>query len=197
MNAFLILDVEASGFEGYPIEVAVCDQDGTIISWLIRPHPRWAAWEWSQEAERIHGISRDLLDAAGLPVEVVARELVECIGACVAAGGSIYSDSPAYDGWVPGGWLYSLFEAAGVPSPAAALGDISRLWFEAGRPLLEGLPEEWILGAEVGRVRAEAMVAAIVTQEVEHGKARHRHRAGEDVRGHWKTWQAIGQTAKD
>jgi hypothetical protein len=190
------LDVEASGFDGYPIEVAVTDEAGGVASWLIRRHHRWATWEWSMEAEGIHGISRDLLEVEGLPVEVVARELTECIEACVVAGGGVFSDNSVYDGWMPSGWLWSLFEAAGVPPPAAALEDISRLWWEAGRPLLEGLPEDWMPGADVAWERAEAMLAGIIKREVERGKARHRHRAGEDVRSHLETWKEIRLAAE-
>ena len=97
------LDFEASSLDGHPIEVAISTADGRIRSWLIRPAWRWT--DWSAKAERLHGISREMLARDGASVRDVARDLNEAL-----ADGVVYSDSPEYDGR----WCRQLFEAAGV-----------------------------------------------------------------------------------
>jgi hypothetical protein len=68
---YIVIDIEASGFDGFPIEVGWCDQDGNCESHLIRP-----AWDWTNwdiRAERIHGITRELLMAQGEAHDDVAQ----------------------------------------------------------------------------------------------------------------------------
>ena len=101
----VIIDVEASGFDphSYPIEVGVVLESGARFSRLIKPYPDWV--HWSREAERVHGISRELLQRHGQSGQEVAAELN-----CWLAGKSVYSD-----GWVlDKPWLIRLFEHAGV-----------------------------------------------------------------------------------
>jgi hypothetical protein len=80
---YVVIDVEASGFDGFPIKVGWCDQDGNSESHLIRPAWNWT--DWDTRAVRQHGISRDLLKAQGEPHEVVAK-LVADAGAVSQAG---------------------------------------------------------------------------------------------------------------
>lgn len=74
-------DVEASALEGgYPIEIGVATlwKTGSIEtrSWLIRPPSFWlATMLWSDEAERLHGLTRANLEALGLEPAQVCREL--------------------------------------------------------------------------------------------------------------------------
>ena len=58
-----IIDLEASGFGrgSYPIEVGFALENREIYSFLIKPEADWT--HWSEEAEEIHGISREQLDA--------------------------------------------------------------------------------------------------------------------------------------
>ncbi|MEZ5612903.1 MAG: hypothetical protein R3E33_05345 [Rhodocyclaceae bacterium] len=99
------IDVEASGLGrgSYPIEIGVCLPDGTSRCWLIRPAPLWRAWE--PAAERIHRLSRDLLERHGRPIRSVAEELNE-----VLAGQVVYSDAWGND--MP--WVAALFDEAGL-----------------------------------------------------------------------------------
>ena len=100
----VIIDVEASGFHphSYPIEVGVALESGERFSRLIKPYPEWT--HWSGEAERVHGISRDLLERCGRPGGEVVAELNRWL-----AGKTVYSD-----GWVlDKPWLIRLFEQAG------------------------------------------------------------------------------------
>ena len=68
----IALDFEASCLprhgRSYPIEIGIADEHGLIRSWLIRPPDAWAGWGWTQEAERLHGISKEQLARDGLPL---------------------------------------------------------------------------------------------------------------------------------
>lgn len=111
MDKVAIIDFEASCLPNhglsYPIEVAVAKVGGGSRSWLIRPASRWFYWDWSQEAEALHGISRDMLKQNGLPAPQVLREL-----AVEVAGCRVYADSDL-DSY----WLETLAEACDAPLP--------------------------------------------------------------------------------
>lgn len=106
-----IIDFEASCLpeagESYPIEVALAKIDGGTRSWLIRPTGEWRFWDWSAEAERLHGISRAMLAEQGHNPEDVLDGL-----AAEAAGYDIYADCDldAY-------WLETLAQACGRAPP--------------------------------------------------------------------------------
>lgn len=100
-----IMDIEASGFgfDSYPIEIGVVLGDGSKYCALIKPADGWQFW--TAEAERIHGLSREVLQEHGKPIQHVAAELNEFIGDRV-----VYSD-----GWVVDKpWLSRLFYDAGA-----------------------------------------------------------------------------------
>jgi hypothetical protein len=100
-----IIDVEASGFGSlsYPIEVGVINQAGKRFCSLIKPQVDWTHWD--TKAESLHGISRQLLQEKGLPVQHVCQQLNQFV-----AGQIVYSD-----GWVVDDtWLIKLFDAAKV-----------------------------------------------------------------------------------
>lgn len=100
-----IIDIEASGFgaESYPIEVGVALEDGSTRCYLVLPHDDWTYWD--EEAERVHRIPRDILEAHGRPLEEVAEDLNRFIG----------SADTFSDGWeVDKPWISQLFYAAGL-----------------------------------------------------------------------------------
>lgn len=118
-----VLDIEASGFGGgsYPIEVGYVMPDGRARCTLVRPARHWLHWD--DEAERVHGIRRELLIQHGRSAEVVARQMNDDL-----AGQTVYCDGWAHDY----SWLGTLFEEADlVPSfrleSAARLLDEGRL----------------------------------------------------------------------
>jgi DNA polymerase III epsilon subunit-like protein len=100
-----IIDIEASGFGrgSYPIEVGFALPDRTSYSFLIKPAQSWT--HWSDEAEKIHGLSRELLQKEGLPMKDVAYELNR-----VLADRVLYSDAWSFDS----SWLGRIFEEAGI-----------------------------------------------------------------------------------
>ncbi len=101
----IILDVEASGFGrgSYPIEVGIALPNGDLHAWLIKPLPEWTHWQ--ENAEQIHGISRERLQRDGLAPRVVAKTLNNLL-----QGKTIYTD-----GWgVDRPWLALLFHEVGL-----------------------------------------------------------------------------------
>ncbi|MGO4169362.1 3'-5' exonuclease [Novosphingobium sp. YAF33] len=114
-----LIDFEASCLpeygQSYPIEVAVARIDGESRSWLIKPPPRWQTWDWSEEAESLHGISRAMLACDGLPPAQVFAEMVAFVGTC-----EVYSDAD-----LDGFWLEVLCEELDekLPFPIRFLGE--------------------------------------------------------------------------
>jgi hypothetical protein len=100
-----VIDIEASGFGrgSYPIEVGIALPDGSAYCALVRPARDWTHWD--REAERVHGISRTLLELHGRSAEEVAGELNRRLN-----GHPVYSDNWAHDY----AWLAQLFETAGL-----------------------------------------------------------------------------------
>lgn len=99
------IDFEASSLDliaSYPIEVGICLPDGTLHSWLIRPHVLWQ--DWSESAEKIHGISRQTLEQEGVPVSEVAASLNSLLS------GPVFCDAWTFDSF----WLHRLFRAANI-----------------------------------------------------------------------------------
>lgn len=91
---FVFTDVEASSLiNGFPIEVAFCDDGLNVSSWLIRPHETWSTLSWDEKAQEVHGLSQAYLQAEGLPAEQVAAEVAERLQNVRF----IWSDNPSYD----------------------------------------------------------------------------------------------------
>jgi hypothetical protein len=119
MTCPALIDFEASCLpeygRSYPIEVAVARVDGTSRTWLIRPAEAWRHWDWSPQAEALHGISPERIAREGLPPDTVVREM-----AAFAADCPVYADADldAY-------WLEVLAHAAGAkpPFPVHYLGE--------------------------------------------------------------------------
>lgn len=110
----VFLDFEASslGKHGFPVQVGWVFEDGEAEEHLIAPAPEWE--EWSDEAEAIHGFSRERLRRDGEPHETVARRMV-----AVLSGHDLFASAPSWDGQ----WLSRLLRAAGLPRHALRLRD--------------------------------------------------------------------------
>lgn len=104
-------DFEASGLDGYPIEVGwafTIPETGEVHSesHLIKPPEFWPVKEsWERSAERLHGISLDRLKQEGRPAWEVAQRMNAAL-----AGRELFSDAPPYDET----WMQQLFDAAGL-----------------------------------------------------------------------------------
>jgi hypothetical protein len=106
--AIMTIDFEASCLprhgRSFPIEVGVSDLAGRTQAWLIRPHPVWHGWEWTAEAEGLHGLSRRQVEREGLPAAVVLQNL-----AAAVRGHAVVADSD-----LDARWLRTLALAAGA-----------------------------------------------------------------------------------
>lgn len=104
------IDFEASCLprhgRSFPIEVGVA-ADGRSQSWLIRPHESWAGWDWTAEAQALHGLTPEKLHREGLPVEAVLDRLI-----AATDGRQVVADS-IIDQY----WLETLARAAGESAP--------------------------------------------------------------------------------
>ena len=115
-----VLDIEASGFGrgSYPIEVGFVLPDGWAYCSLIRPEISWTHWDCT--AERLHGVSRALLQRRGRSTAEVAAALNARL-----AGRDVYCDNWAHDY----AWLARLFDAAAL-QPAFHLRHLRELLSE-------------------------------------------------------------------
>ncbi len=101
----IIIDVEASGFGAgsYPIEVGIAVPEGSDYCRLIRPEPSWTRWD--EDTEKVHGLTREILQNHGKPAVEVAKQLND-----ILADKVVYSDGWGYDQT----WLSLLFHHAGT-----------------------------------------------------------------------------------
>jgi hypothetical protein len=102
---FIFIDVEASGFgsASYPIEVGCAFPDGVAYCSLIKPEPDWLHWD--ESAEKVHGISRDVLSLHGRNSHHVATELNEKL-----LGKRVVTDAWYHDF----NWIHRLFDATNL-----------------------------------------------------------------------------------
>ena len=139
-----IIDVEASGFgaASYPIEVGLVLPDGQTFCSLIATAPDWRHWDDS--AERVHGVSRDLLRQHGKPAYDVAREVNGLL-----RGMTVYCDSWYHDFT----WLSRLFDA-GESTQAFRLEDIRSLLSQEEADRWQETKDEVIAELGIDRHRA-------------------------------------------
>lgn len=131
------LDFEASGLHhnSYPVEVGWSDCDLRTEGFLVRPTPTWSIEDWSLQAEKIHGISREETELHGVPVEEIAVRLNEALD-----GMMVFSDNVEFDTR----WLMRLFRAANA-APAFVLHDwVQQCRLEAAR--------RWLSQKEVSEI---------------------------------------------
>ncbi|MYL96685.1 hypothetical protein GR702_02695 [Novosphingobium sp. FGD1] len=99
MSCPALIDFEASCLpeygQSYPIEVAVARIDGSSRAWLIRPVEAWRYWDWSDEAEALHGISPQMLESEGLPPQQVLAEMIDFVRGC-----NVYADADLDEYWL-------------------------------------------------------------------------------------------------
>lgn len=148
-----VIDFEASGFgtDSYPIEVGVVLADGQKYCALIKPAVGWHFW--SDEAEAVHGLSRDLVVEHGKPVRLVVNELNDFLGSRVA-----YSD-----GWVVDKpWLSRLYYGSGV-QPSFQLSPLEMILKEQQMAIWSDTKREVI--DELALQRHRASSDALIIQE--------------------------------
>jgi hypothetical protein len=141
-----VLDIEASGFgsASYPIEIGFVLPDGTAYCTLIAPDATWTHWDG--DAERMHGISRSLLQRHGRSAREVAVELNHRL-----AGRTVYCDNWAHDY----AWLARLFESADI-SPSFRLRHLRELMSENAAERFDDAREVVARNLQLRRHRASS-----------------------------------------
>jgi hypothetical protein len=106
-----IVDIESSGLgpDSWPVSIAWhILETGAEGHLLIKPALGWTGWQ--DEAEEIHGITRDRLQRDGVLPDAAAREIAHALG-----GADAHSDAPALDQ----AWMDKIFAGTrGLAIPA-------------------------------------------------------------------------------
>lgn len=147
------IDFEASSLDlvaSYPIEVGLCLADGSVKSWLIKPHVLWH--DWSEKSARIHGITRDELSREGIEIDAVVAEMNALLS------GTIYCDAWTFDSF----WLHRLFKASHSKTNFQ-LDSVSALLSEQQIERWQDVHKQVI--AELGLPRHRAANDALILQE--------------------------------
>lgn len=165
---FVFLDNEASslGADSYPIEIAWVWENGRSESFLIRPERDWI--DWSEEAEALHGISRETLLREGQPASIVAQRFL-----AAAAKGRIVSDAPVFDR----SWLQRLCSVVGRDEPVV-------------HPVLEA----WVTALAAAHKKTSSAEDAALLSQVrarEEKRTSRRHRALPDALELWRVWKDL------
>lgn len=125
------IDFEASCLpchgRSFPIEVGICEDGQPARSWLIRPHADWDGWDWTGEAQNLHGLTRDRILRDGLPPAHVIAELDAAL-----RGARVVADSE-----LDQHWLYLLAKAGGVarPRPIEHIAALIDEWGSTGQDM--------------------------------------------------------------
>ena len=103
----IFLDIEASSwaFNSFPIEIAWGSTTTDVESYLINPAQIESWTDWSSNAEKAHGISKEILISDGISPKKMCEILKDRLENSI-----VYSDAPDYDGM----WLFNLFEGCGI-----------------------------------------------------------------------------------
>ncbi|AXS81244.1 hypothetical protein [Dechloromonas sp. HYN0024] len=121
----VIIDIEASGFGrgSYPVEIGYFAPDGESYCTLILPEPGWTHWDSS--AEKVHGITREVLASHGKPAAEV----------CLALNRSLHGKKVYCDGWAHDYvWLAVMYDAVGL-IPSFQLKDLRELLSDCSKSL--------------------------------------------------------------
>ncbi|MFP3544403.1 transcriptional regulator [Rhizobium sp. SIMBA_035] len=159
MNVFLDFEASSLSKHSYPIEIAWVFEDGQSRSLLIAPPANWT--DWSADAERLHGISREKLADEGVPISLVVQEMMATL-----SDHDLFASSPSWDGK----WLSVLLRAGGVPRHALRVRKSDHLFVEVALMLIED--------RDVRGVDAAALVANVIARSEPAGPA---HRALPDA----------------
>ncbi|WP_342249715.1 3'-5' exonuclease [Sphingomonas sp. OTU376] len=178
MLVFLDFEASSLGKHSYPIEVAWIFADGRSETHLIRPAPAWI--DWDEEAQAIHGITRETLALHGTPHDLIAQRMIDQL-----TGHDLLASAPSWDGK----WLSALLRAAGYPRHSLRL-----------RRTAEALREcAWsILAPKLADEDVVAAIEAILTRH-ENGASGEApaHRALPDAQADRARWLAVCDAARE
>lgn len=172
MLVFMDFEASSLGKRSFPVEVAWVFEDGRSEAHLIRPAPGWQ--DWDAGSERIHGLSRAVLERDGAPHDMVARRMIDAL-----TGHDLLASAPSWDGK----WLSVLLRAAGLPRHSLRLRDTE----EAQRAVAAGLLADVVPAAQL----AAEVEDVIVRTGVRDRQGQPAHRALADAEEERQRWIAV------
>ncbi|MCR0985021.1 3'-5' exonuclease family protein [Roseomonas populi] len=182
----IFLDFEASSLAvaSFPVEAGWVTEDGEGEAHLIRPAPGWD--DWSAEAERMHGLSREHLAREGKSVEEVARRILDVLG---TEGVTVATDAARWEQM----WLNRLMQAAGLMHSIKVLELEREVLLPEAQRILHLAPAEGTRGAHLARGALLDRASEIVgdSQHAEKELRRVRHRALQDAEGMRWWWLEV------
>jgi hypothetical protein len=149
----IIIDIEASGFgpDSYPIEIGLALEEGAKYCALVHPAPEWIHWD--DDAEKVHRVSRDILEEYGKPMDEVANELNE-----ILRNKTVYTD-----GWVVDKpWIGKMFYACGI-APQFTTSSLEMILSEEQMEIWHDTKDEIL--REMDKKRHRASLDALVIQK--------------------------------
>lgn len=176
MKVFLDFEASSLSKQSYPIEVAWVFEDGRSESHLIKPAAGWD--DWSEAAQAIHGIDRQLLLDEGEPHDGVAKRMVEALG-----GHDLFASAPSWDGK----WMSYLLRTAGYPRHTLRLRNTDEALQETATEILAPILVAARLPVEVHDIIARVRAAKSTVPA---------HRALADAIGEYQSWVSAGQAAR-
>ncbi|MBP0495805.1 transcriptional regulator [Roseomonas indoligenes] len=159
-------------------------EDGEGETHLICPASEWD--DWSLESEKVHGLTRDLLAREGIPVEEVARRMLDVLG---MEDVRVTSDAARWEQQ----WLDRLMQAAGLQHSIRVLDLEREILLPEAQRILRDAPAEGAPGAHLAWAALLDRASDIVggSRHAEQNLRRIRHRALQDAGGMRWWWLEV------
>jgi hypothetical protein len=87
-----VVDIEASGFEGYPIEIGWSAVGSGVYRSLLVSPAAFVGGRWDPISEEVHGISIEMLQKDGMDPDTIIFALLKDTDGCL-----LISDAPEFD----------------------------------------------------------------------------------------------------
>ena len=162
-DVYFCVDIEASGLVPalYNLVsigvVPVIQEGGNGGSWKVQPEEFYVELKpiapgFDPQAMAIHGISREHLEAQGVPAETAMRRLAEFVDGYRRRGRAVFVGHNAVFDWSFIAYYFELYKIPnpfgykGIDSKSLAMGRLGISWFETSKEnlasLLPSLPPE-------------------------------------------------------
>ena len=174
---FAAITTSSTLSDSFPIELAWTTERGRTDGYFIRPEPEWT--KWSTEGEALHGISREKLDAAGVFSSRAIAHFLEAAHNTTVVVSLPLAFSEMLD---------MLFNTA--KRKLQEVGPVQIAYEKAVAPLTSMISNH---PDSTSTLHPEDVAARVIAkyEDLEAKRDRLRHRASEDARALWWTWNEV------